>query len=47
MTNFQNFELNNAEMIFGGEHIPSTWTEDSGRTGKDIIDTTAGTIVYY
>ena len=45
MTKFQNFELKNAQMIFGGDLLPCEWT-DGTNSGADVIDTERGRVVY-
>lgn len=47
MENFNEFELQNQEMIFGGEHQNTRYTTDGGTSGKDLYDTEAHTIVYF
>lgn len=47
MENFKNFEIENQEMIFGGEHRETMYTSSSGGIGDDIYDTDAKAIVYF
>ena len=46
MANFQNFELNNSELIFGGDIQSTEWSGSDGSSGTDYLDTDRGRIVY-
>ena len=47
MENFKNFELENAEMIFGGDIVNTTYTGGDGNNGSDMYDTDKDRIVYF
>lgn len=46
MKNFKDFEIENQELIFGGEIQNCTYTASDGSTGKDKYDTERRTITY-
>lgn len=43
--NFEGQEISNSESVFGGEDIPTTWT-DGWNTGTDIYDSSRHRIIY-
>ncbi len=45
MVDLKNFELENAELIFGGDLIPSIWIGPV-YSGADMYDTETGRILY-
>jgi hypothetical protein len=47
MENFSEFQLETPELIFGGDHVGTRYTHDSGSSGRDIYDTDAHSIVYF
>lgn len=47
MEQFEKFEIENQEMIFGGDHRECTYTTSSGATGEDIYDTETKNIIYF
>ncbi len=46
MSNFKNFELNNTDMIFGGELIDTHYSGRGGDSGGDIYDTEMDRVIY-
>jgi len=38
MEKFEKFEIENQEMIYGGQRIPCHWTDSQGNSGLDVID---------
>lgn len=47
MKSFEKFEIENQEMIFGGERIPCVYSGADGSTGADVYDTATDKIVYF
>ena len=46
MKNFENFEIENQEMIFGGELKPTTYSNEGGGGGDDMWDTERRRMAY-
>lgn len=47
MENFKTFEIQNAEMVFGGDLEPTTWWSNDGcDCGTDFYDTETGRYVF-
>ena len=46
MENFKAFEVENQEMIFGGELQSTTWSGADGSSGTDLYDTGTGRVIY-
>lgn len=45
LENFRGDEILNSEVVFGGQDIPTTWT-DGWNTGSDIYDSSRNRIIY-
>lgn len=46
MTNFTKFELNNSELVFGGELTKTRWSDTDGSRGTDYWDSAEGRVIY-
>lgn len=47
MENFKNFEIENQDMIFGGEMIKTRYSSSNGTHGEDRYDTATETAIYF
>lgn len=46
MENFENFEIQNPDFIFGGDVSNTTWADGSGNRGFDKYDSDTDRVIY-
>lgn len=47
MENFKNFEIENQDVIFGGQLIETRYSGGNGTSGEDRYDTDRDAVVYF
>lgn len=44
---FNEFKIENQEMVQGGDYLGTTWTDSGGGSGSDVYDTESRRMVYF